>query len=187
MSRRLKFVAAMLVQFAILGAMVISAELTLKHGLRVELEVEPFDPIDPLSGRHLVVNLAAARIDRRYLDPAIGDDLVPGDALFVTLDTSVTPAIVVGASRSRPLEGIPFARATVRDVSPSLVRVDYGLERYFIPLDAEDPSLFRDANGRRAELRLVVRIDDDGRIVTEDLLVDGAPFSEWNARQREGR
>lgn len=183
MNRRWKFLAAMLFQFAILGAMVISAELTLKHGVRVEFEVEPFDPIDPLSGRHLVVNLAAARIDRELVEPAIRDDLTVGESVFVILDTNVSPAIAIGVSRTRPFEGIPFARATVRDVS-SVVRVDYGLDRFFIPLDATDPTIFRDAEGQRPTLRLVVRIDDAGRMITEDLLVDGAPFSEWNARQR---
>lgn len=181
MSRRAKFLLAMLLQFSILGLMIAQAEWTLKSGVRVELAVEPFDPIDPLSGRHLVVQLAANRIDLESIDPAHRADLAVGDELFVAFDVFLKPATVLRASRSIPPEGVVYAKATVRSVD-SIVRVDYGLDRFFIPLDATDPSIFRDAEGKRPELRLIARLASDGHFVTEDLLVDGVSFSEWNAR-----
>jgi uncharacterized membrane-anchored protein len=182
MTRRLKFVIAMFVQFSILGLMIAQAEWTLRSGVRIELEVEPFDPIDPLSGRHLVVRLAANWIEGDRIEPSDQIDLEVGDTLYVTFDVHPKPAVLIRASRTEPPAVVHYAKATVRATGP-VVEVDYGLDRFFIPLDATDPSIFRDATGKRPLLRLVARLANGGRIVTEDLLVDGIPFLEWNERQ----
>jgi uncharacterized membrane-anchored protein len=176
--RRVKYLLALVPQLAFLLYMIAAAERTLVLGTPVELAIQPFDPIDPLSGRHLVVPLAIERVDPGSA-LVMGEPLEVGQTVFVLLDRTERPTEVISIQTYPPQAGVLHLRAVVRDAGPPIV-LDYGLERFFIPLDATDPSLHRDADGRRPELRLLVRIDGEGRGVTEDLLVDGESFADWN-------
>ena len=63
------------------------------------------------------------------------------------------------------------------------LEVDGG--RFSLLLD--DRRLPVDAGREPAIRALVVRVASDGRSVTEDLVVDGRPFAEWNAAEKAKR
>ena len=216
--RRLLFLFALLPQLGVLGLMIARAELTLRDGVLVELEVAAFDPIDLLSGRHVVTRLDVQTIDAGLVHGFEGAhlafedrprDVHEGDVFFAMLDPADVPTRVVLVTPYEPETGRLFLRGTVTDVRrgpPSVddvrdtelgcvsgldaditsLRLDYGLERFFIPADGTDPSTWWDEDlARRPELRLLVRVRG-GAATTEDLLVDGVPYAEWNATHRDG-
>ncbi len=179
MTRAMKYVTVIAVQVAVLVLLIAREEHTLKDGRPVELRVEPFDPIDPLSGRFVQVRL---EIDHPSVEifEANRDELKQGASVYVLLDTNADPAEVSSVRSIPPNDDSPFLKATVRSVDVTQMHLDYGLERFFIPKDAKDPTRPRDSIGNMNNVRLLVKIDKSGHAVTQDLLVNGVPFAEWN-------
>ncbi|MCB9896787.1 MAG: GDYXXLXY domain-containing protein [Planctomycetes bacterium] len=183
--RRLLFLLALVPQLLVLGTMIVRAETTLRDGVACDFEVAAFDPVDLLSGRHVVTRLAVQRVDRSLV-AWTPDEIREGDVLFALVDPTVTPAQVIALTPFEPEPGTIFLRGEVTWVGDEILNLDYGLERFFIPADGVDPSTWWDADlGRRPELLLRVRLRD-GAATTEELFVDGVPYAEWNEAHREG-
>jgi len=190
MNRRIAFGLAVLAQFAFLGWMVASQERALRVGRRVVLSIEPFDPIDPLSGRYLAIAPRAGRIDLAEVenwfgagDPAADATSLVGQEIDVTLTErggEWIPARVEIAG-SAPGSEIRL-RGRVLSAYGSTIVVAYGLDRFYIPADAADPSPLLWQEGRH--LSIEVRVTSDGHALIQDLLIDGEPFSKWNAAQK---
>ena len=193
MNRKTAFLLAVLAQFALLGWMVAAQERVLAHGRRIELKIEPFDPIDPLSGRYLQIRVAVSRVDLKTIRPAWDTASLEAEAaslvgqeVVVTLgDTNgdLAPEDVVNPAYFEPSPSTIALRGQVKRHFGSTIDVEYGLERFFIPADASDPSPLMWQQDHRLEI--VVRAMPDGRSTLEDLLIDGEPFALWNARQPE--
>lgn len=188
MSRALRFWAAILPSFLAVAALAVQAELRLRHGVEVLLEVRPFDPMDALSGRYLAVPLAVERLD---LDELLAEreTFGTGDTLWLRLDPGEPwwrPGAVLEAP---PEEGEVALRGTVTRVHGRALQIDYGLGRFFIPHEGADPTLpgTGPAAGAPPSLVAVVRVTRDGRAALADLLVDGEPYARWNARQAPTR
>jgi len=191
MKRRLAWLAAVLAQLALLGWIVASQERLRVTGRAVVLAIEPFDPIDPLSGRYLRIRARATRIDLAELHPGWnGEALEQHAEQFVGQEVAVTlraagerfePEAVASTAYQEPGGSIVWLRGRVRSRYGAVLEIDYGLDRFFIPSDAADPSALLWQGGH--ELDIVVRVAVDGRSSIEDLLVDGKRYAEWNAAQ----
>ncbi len=192
MKRRLAFLLAALAQLAFLGWLVADQERLRATGRAIVLSIEPVDPVDPLSGRYLAIRVKAARIDVAKLLPELAADAqsrtaasLAGEEVAVVMrekDGRWEPESIESARYGDPGASAVWLRGRVRTVSETVVDVDFGLDRYFIPAHAADPSplLWRRADH---ELAIVARVSVEGRATIADLLVDGQPFAEWNAAQ----
>jgi uncharacterized membrane-anchored protein len=191
MNRRLAFLLAVVAQLAFLGWMVAAQERVLAVGRRIVLPIEPVDPIDPLSGRHLAIRPKLSRIDLAKLRSwADAESLeraateLAGHEVIVPLREEAGEWVateVEDADSFRP-GGELALRGRVRNHYGATVVVEFGLERYFIPSDASDPSPLLWEPGHT--LAIAVRVMADGSSTIEDLLVDGQPFRQWNAAQK---
>lgn len=188
MKTRLAWIATLGVQALLLVGMVAREEFTRINGTPVVLAVDAVDPMDLLSGRYVSVPLKIRNIN---LSTTAHDGemlLSPGETVFVRLEDhqGLGEAVELAtANAERP--GGPWARASVATRTQvtearGRVELDYGVDRFYIPETGQDPSRERDAAGQRYEIRVAARIGEDGRIVIEDLLVNGEPYSSWNAR-----
>ena len=62
--------------------------------------------------------------------------------------------------------------------------VDYGLDRFFIPENGEDPSVLARATSAPGRLHVKARLTRGGHAVLTDLLIDGKSYVEWNAAEK---
>lgn len=203
MTKKTLFLIAVALQVALLGWMVAKSERLLARGERVVLRVRPVDPIDFMTGRYIAAHPAVGRIDVAKV-PLVGEterdaaaaaaSAAPGDLarllnrdVFVELKEEgefwVAQRVVVAGGPVEPRA--PCLRGRVQPSYGTELDVDYGLDRFDIPYDAEDPSSLARSNDHT--VALVVRVASDGRSVTEDLVVDGRPFAEWNAAEKAKR
>ena len=182
MNRALRFWAAVVPSFLLVAAVAVRAEWTLRSGREVRLEVRAYDPMDALSGRYLAVPLAIERVDP---GDAARDERPSflGEVVWVRLepDEPFWRATEVLDAPPRDPEVVAL-RGTVVNESPSGLRVDYGLDRFFIPEDAADPTVPRGSH----RLTAVVRVTPEGSCALADLLVDGESYAQWNARPPRG-
>ncbi len=179
MSSAVRYWGAVVPSFAAVALIAIQAEWTLRTGREVRLEVRAYDPMDALSGRYLAVPLAIERVDpgatarderRSFSGVVVWVRLEPGEPYWRATD-------VLDAPPDDP--DVVALRGTVVNDQQSDLWVDYGLDRYFIPEDAADPTVPRNAH----RLTAVVRVTRDGSCALSDLLVDGERYVDWNARQ----
>ncbi len=177
MSRALRFWLALLPPFAAVAFLAAQAEWGLRSGVEVRLEVRPFDPMDPLSGRFLAVPLAIGQLDSKDL-PA-RPELHGGESVWVVLEPG-EPTWRASAVLDRPPDDGRIAlRGRVLASYPPMLWIDYGLERFYIPHTAHDPTQPPGAH----DLVALVRVARGGRGHLADLLVDGEPFAVWNGRR----
>lgn len=139
-------------------------------GERATLQVVPVDPRDLLRGDYVIINLAAARISSDVKGSAAAKK---GDRIFVGLSTAgEEPAQPVVVTKDRQSAGSLAIAGTVRSVSQDHIRVDYGIDAFFLP-EGEGRKIERLAADR---LLLEVSITGDGRSLPLALLVDGKAF-----------
>ncbi len=191
---------AILMQLGFLGWMVAAQERALAGGERVVLAVAPVDPFDPLAGRYLSIRVVVERVDPAAVEIVAGGDVSAADASVplgryfgheaaLELATEGTPRsarrLLIGDAVAQARS--PFLKSRVRWSNDSWLQLDLGLDRYYIPGNAQDPTQWWQRETRRPELTLAVRVAADGRSATEELLVDGVPFPEWNRNQMRGK
>jgi hypothetical protein len=198
MTKGTLFRIAVALQVALLGWMVASSERTLDHGTLVLLKVRPVDPIDFMTGRFVRVRPEIATLDLSAV-PLVGEPgesyngVLPGDSPYAgLLNDHVLVEVRPGAGSwiaTRVVwEGglvaphAPFLRGRVASAHDRQLDLDYGLDRFDIPYDAEDPTPLT-RSGEHVVV-LAVRVTSDGRSVTEDLRIDGQPFAAWNAAEK---
>ena len=189
MNRRVAYLLAVLAQLLFLGWMVGAQEHLRKTGRRIVISIEPVDPIDPLAGRYLAIRPRPGRLDLGELpndlaltDPPRSDESIVGREVDVFLREEGgewVASYVELAGRER--DDALFLRGRVRSASGSLLFVEFGLERFYIPADAADPSPLLWQGGRH--LAIAVRVLPSGEAGIEDLLVDHEPFAAWNRSQ----
>ncbi|MCY2958560.1 MAG: GDYXXLXY domain-containing protein [Planctomycetota bacterium] len=182
MNSTLRFWAAVVPSFLFVAAIAMRAEWTLRTGREVHLAVRAYDPMDALSGRYLAVPLAIERVDRgaaardeqrSLLGRVVWVRLEPGEPFWLAAE-------VLDAPPGDP--DVVALRGTVVNDQQADLWVDYGLDRFFIPQDAADPTVPRNAH----RLTAVVRVTREGTSALADLLVDGETYADWNARQPRG-
>lgn len=183
MTRLQIFLAILASQVLVLAAIVVRAETVRQTGTRVVLRVEAYDPMHPFMGRFVRTPLAIERLETSAV--TILDSLPEeGEPAWVGLvrGEPVWEARYVTSRPPPPEEGVVFLRGRFVSSDGTTIRLELGHDEYYIPHDADDPSFtFREDGIERAQLALVLSVDASGTAVTEDLLVDGQPFLEWNA------
>lgn len=179
MTSTLKFWAAVAPSFLVVAGIALRAELQRLDSIAVPLEVRPVDPMDALSGRFIAAPLAIARLDVSELRNEC-PQVALGDSVWVAL-TPGEPWWRPSAVLCGPATGEVSLRGVLRAQHASLWTIDYGIERFYIPHEAADPSA--PGSGPRPQIVALVRIDASGSGALVDLLVEGETYSDWNARQ----
>jgi uncharacterized membrane-anchored protein len=173
------FLVAFLVQAGLLGWLVADRALLLKNGKEVRLSVVPVDPRDLLRGDYVVLAYPISQLSAGAL--AGDDEFSTGDTIYVALERSGEEWYAVSLHGRRPESGL-FLRGTVNDrfsltgcteAAPECLqyRVDYNLERFFVP-EGTGRELESLRNDQRMSVDIAVA--DDGRAALKRLLVDGA-------------
>ncbi|MEO9527887.1 GDYXXLXY domain-containing protein [Roseibium sp.] len=159
-----------LIQLALIALPLADRVDVQRNGERVQLELIPVDPRDLLRGDYVIINLAIGRVS---IDVEGADTVRAGDTVYVGLtaqgESPPGPAVI---ARDRAGAGRLALAGTVVSVSGTEVRIDYGIDAFFVP----------EGEGRKIErldasrVLLEVAITGDGRSLPIRLLIDGQAF-----------
>jgi len=171
-------IIALLMTLALIG-MVAKKQYTLYTGELVVLKTEPIDPRSLFRGDYVILNYAISRLDSKQY-PEL-QKLRHNDAVYVTLQQQGEFWQAVAVHASYP-DQVGAGEVVIRGHidQPWLrigrlegqVRVDYGIESYFVP-EGEGRELERLRNKER--LSLQVAVDRFGNAGIRAVLVDGKP------------
>lgn len=177
---------AVLIQTAVLIAMIGVRQWTLATGTPVVLQTAPVDPRSLFRGDYVRFNYAISTLD---LDELAGDDeFSRHDTVFVVLSSPNqrfwTP-VSIHHERPNPTEGTAIIKGevrrqqgTCRDVASRawrtcrLLSVRYGIENYFVP-EGEGRAL--EVPSSDEEVSIEVAVDRFGNAGIKAVLVDGEP------------
>jgi hypothetical protein len=179
-------IAVLALQAAWVVATITIQEFRLRHGTVVLLETEPVDPRDLLRGDYVILNYKISTLSAsNFVDGLTGD--VPAG----------TPVYVLLAKRGEfhepelasfdPIEFDPPGPVLKGRVSGwwdqgtrtnRRVRVDYGLERYYVREGTGNP---------RGKLTVEVSVPASGDGVIRQVYLDGKPYAEAMKQQGHPR
>ena len=158
---RIAFWVVVAAQLAFLIGFIAVRDADLREGRTVVLQTVPVDPRSLLQGDYAILDYEIARL------PATTPDWSVGETVYVELREASPSWRNGGYSLSRnDVRTEVFIRGRVDRPG----HLDFGIGTYFVP----------EGTGRiieRAEdVRVVIKVDDDGYAVIKDVLVDGKPF-----------
>ncbi|WP_186396381.1 GDYXXLXY domain-containing protein [Stappia sp. TSB10GB4] len=139
-------------------------------GREVTLALRPIDPRDLLRGDYVILN---PEIGQVQLETGMPQGLASGDEVWVVVepdDEGISRAVAVLSAP--PGDGRIALKGRVTGVPASAsgaLRVDYGLETFFVP-EGQGIEIERMPADR---VRLVVAVADDGRSAPLRLMADG--------------
>ncbi len=197
LNKKYKFAAAIIAQLAIIGLLVIFKWLILNNGVEITLKVLPRDPRDVLRGDYVKLEYNISRLPERLLSKNKAGDFRAGRNIYVLLQRGgdgIWRARSVSYSRPQTVDGQVVIKGRLRSKScrsamprtankefealPELkiktscyLRVDYGIEEYYVP---EGRGV--EINRRDQEMSAKVKVDKAGRAVLERLYVNGHPW-----------
>lgn len=169
------------VQTVILGYMIESRAAILSNGTEILLKTAPIDPRDLLRGDYVTLNYDISAVPLSTLTGEIpkqpGEETLSvrlrkqDDGFWAIAESSFGD--LPPAPDSVVLLSLPFYNfATKRD---DTVRVDYGIERYYLP-EGEGRALETARNDGRVSI--AARISQDGSAQIRSLLLNGQPVYE---------
>lgn len=175
LTRRRLIVAALLaagLQTGILAVMMKGSDDILANGTPVTLKTVPVDPRDLLRGEYVVLAYDFSALDTALItgewpteagDQTLYVALVPdADGTWHAAEASFFPLI---PSEGRVIiRSLPF-RFEPSAEKPSVLRADYGLERYYVP-EGEGKALEEARNGSRILVEARVLEDGSSRIAS---------------------
>jgi uncharacterized membrane-anchored protein len=179
------FIAAALIQVALIAVAVGDRIRILQEGAEVTLETRPVDPRDFLRGDYVALAYEISTLPAGVLkdQPSSGADtivyvkLAPGeDGFYRAVSAHAEPVEVAGTERliqGRVISGATCGREK-RAFCENL-RIRYGIERYFVP-QGEGLELERARD--RNQIAVVVAVTPSGRAAIKRLLLDGKPVYE---------
>ncbi len=132
MRRRLWFTLAVGLQVVFLALMIGMKWSTLAFGTKILLKTQPVDPWDLFRGDYVTLNYDISELDLNAL-PADKKDFKRNETVYVVLkqqDKYWEPSAV---SHGKPPDGSLFIRGTVMYSYDARLRVNYGIESYFVP------------------------------------------------------
>ncbi|MBX5141287.1 GDYXXLXY domain-containing protein [Rhizobium lentis] len=165
-------------QTVILGTIIQSRASILSSGAEVLLKTAPVDPRDFLRGDYVVLNYDISTVPVRTISGGVPAEL--GErTLWVRLKKQADGFWTVSESSFQALP--PQPETVILRSKPfysggmaagDSIRVEYGIERYYVPEGQGKPIEEARNDGNVA---IVVRVSPDGSAQIRSLLVDGKP------------
>lgn len=180
------FGAAILIQIALLGAMVIDRAQVLRQGAEVRLQTRPVDPRDFLRGDYVVLGYDISRLKAGSLkgqpagsrNPIVFVKLAPNrDGIYEAVSVHADPVAVTSPEvliRGRVRNGASCDNSDTLTFCEDL-QIRYNLESYFVP-EGEGKKL-EDARNA-GKVTVVAAVTSSGRAAIKRLLLDGQPVYE---------
>ena len=153
---------------AIIGGMVGIKEYTLQTGQEIFLKTVPVDPRDLFRGDYVILSYELSSLDLEKLG-ASSAAFSRGQEVYVLLGTQGRYSVATEVRSSRPSRKELFLKGQVLSVSGRTVRMEYGIESYFVP-EGKGRTLER-ARGKNLDVR--ASVDKQGNAVIKTLLLDG--------------
>ncbi|PSO44280.1 MAG: hypothetical protein BRC23_01395 [Parcubacteria group bacterium SW_4_49_11] len=184
---------AVLIQVALLGALLGKQIFTVQSGTTIRLEVAPMDPRSPLRGDYMDLRYSISRIEGEKIQAP--DRLEGGDTVFVHLEQESSDDTwkAIKVTPSRPSDQLSIkgvVKSGMRPVSRTTssgrrvlqneefarsISVEYGIEQYFIPEGSGRGSTNLD-NIDLDNAEVTVKVDRFGNAVLQQLYMDGEPW-----------
>jgi uncharacterized membrane-anchored protein len=180
------FVAAILIQCALLVLMVADRMQILREGTEVTLQTQPVDPRDLLRGDYVVLRYDISQLPAGALagqpaaerNPDVFVKLAPNaNGLYEAVSVHAAPVTVTAPEvliRGRVANHGGSCGSGRRTFCDNLL-IKYGLESYFVP-EGEGRKLEQARNQQK--LRVVAAVLPSGRAAIKRLLLDGEPVYE---------
>lgn len=146
-------------------------------GTELWLKVEPVDPRSLFTGHYLALQYDISRLDLARVPCDVEPG--PGERVFVGLTTDVPARAVRVSRRPVPGDGLCYLAATVGWRHEQEVRLDYGLDRWYIAETRRDDALALEKRLRQPSPPAVlarVSVASDGIGLLKAITVDGQPF-----------
>lgn len=144
---------------------------TVYAGEEILLKVAPVDPRDMFRGDYIALTYEISQISLATVpsDSAFSS----GEIIYAVLSKKEKYWTVDFVSHTRPSlgENQVFMKGRVRAVHGQYVRVEWGIESYFVA-EGEGPTIER---MRNAELSVIVVVDNTGSSVLKQLLINDEP------------
>jgi uncharacterized membrane-anchored protein len=184
--RRHRFTAAILValiQCGVLGWMIQGRASILRNGAEIVLKTEPVDPRDLLRGDYVTLGYELSQIPASEITGYPGASYTEGSDVFVVMKKSAGGTWVMSRVSAEPIDDLRDgevllkgrARYMFTPQNVETVRVDYGIERFYVP-EGEGRSI-EDAQ-RQKRIDAVVMVDKKGRAQIKALRDNGVPLYE---------
>lgn len=168
---RKQFLFIMMVPLIIILGFVGVKLYTVYTGEEILLEVAPVDPRDMFRGDYVALTYEISRIS--LLTVPYDSAFSPGETIYAVLSKKDKYWTIDSVSHTEPLldETQVFMKGRVITATEKSVRVEWGIESYFVP-EGEGLTIER---MRNAELSAVVVVDNTGSSVLKQLLINDEP------------
>jgi len=173
---KLKLLALVLaLQCAWLLATTYTEERSLRVGQLIMLETRPVDPRDLLRGDYVILSYKISDVPVSVFTPARTNAPAAGTTLYVALAPVATNGFYEIARASTEPLGPVAGQVLVQGKSrywwsgQSFVRVEYGLERYYVSEGTGNP---------QGKLTVQAAVPKSGRATIKEVFVDGKPYAE---------
>ena len=174
---------AALIQCGILLYMIQSRASVLRNGVEVVLKTEPVDPRDLLRGDFVVLGYSISNFPAGEIEGDANTRLEEYSPVHVALKKGANGIWAKSRASTAPIADLKpeevliagRARYGFTPNSGDTVRVDYGIERFYVP-EGEGRAIEEERNERRIDA--VVMIDAKGRAQIKRLLDAGVALYE---------
>lgn len=166
------FILVLVLQGAFLLGLVAQQEFHLASPATVLLETEPVDPRDLLRGDYVILNYKISSLGAEAFSPRLPNaGAVDGRGIHVALQKR-GPFHEVARASLEKLEAAPgetlLAGRAVQSWN-NQVRVEYGLERYYVKEGTGNP---------QGKLTVEVAVSAAGKGIIKQVFLDGKPYAE---------
>lgn len=147
-----------------------SKEYTLRTGQEVLLKTRPVDPRDLFRGDYVTLDYDISTLDLRKLDTD-SSSFDWHDDVYVAIEIRGGYGIATGIYKNMPKEGI-FMKGEVNNPSNTSMRIEYGIESYFVP-EGQGHDIERERNN----LSVKISLDKSGNAVIKSVFIGGKEVS----------
>lgn len=170
-------IVLVVVQTLFLSAIIADRVMILRSPNVVTLLSEPVDPRDLFRGDYVTLGYAITTLSLTEIN---GDQTwADGETIYVELTPSQNNWRAVAAFHGHevPALGNKIIRGTISyyDTTRNVARVDYGIERYYVP-EGEGRVLEEERN--KSALSVDVALGRDGEATIKGIRIDGKPVYE---------
>ncbi|HOW65104.1 MAG TPA: GDYXXLXY domain-containing protein [Candidatus Paceibacterota bacterium] len=156
-------------------------EIRLGTGTVIRLETRPVDPRDLLRGDYVILNYAINTVWKdRFVGPVPEEEQAPGKTVYVVLAPQGGFHAVTRISLTPLKPGVGEVMITGKIAkgrweSSGSFRIEYGIERYYVPEGTGNP---------RGKITVDVAVSWNGKTSIKQVYIDGRPYAEVMASQK---